>query len=182
MRYWVDTSHVRVPASAPVFLAMGGEGASGPAGGQQAELAAVHGAYLFSIEHRYYGKSMPTLSLATDDLGVLSAEQALADAAFFIRAMAHKYNLTTTNRWITFGGSYSGELAAWLRIKYPHLVFAAVSSSAPVTAWVDYDEYDGIVADALERRLVGGSVECRDAVREAFETLEVHIIIGFIFK
>ena len=175
MRYWIDTSHVRARTSAPVFLVMGGEGASGPAGGQQSELAAAHGAYLFSIEHRYYGKSMPTPTLTTADLGVLSAEQALADAAYFARAMARAHNFTTSNRWITFGGSYSGELAAWARLKYPHIFFAAVSSSAPVTAIVDYDEYDGIVADALARELVGGSAGCRNAVKQAFATLEGHM-------
>ena len=44
-------------------------------------------------------------------------EQALADAAFFVRQMTSAYNLTSASRWISFGGSYSGELAAWVRIK-----------------------------------------------------------------
>ena len=44
-------------------------------------------------------------------------EQALADAAFFVRKMSQAYHLTSASRWISFGGSYSGELAAWVRIK-----------------------------------------------------------------
>ena len=37
---------------------------------------------------------------------------------------------------------------------------------------VDFDGYDPIVADALAYPLVGGSLECREAVASAFATLE----------
>jgi len=47
-----------------------------------------------------------------------------------------------------------------------------VASSAPVSAIVDYDGYDPIVASALAYPLVGGSPACRDAVASAFATLE----------
>ena len=70
MRYWYDDSHLKKGregskpnAGAPVFLQMGGEGEAGPAGGQQVELAGVHGAYVFSIEHRFYGRETTTFSI-----------------------------------------------------------------------------------------------------------------------
>ena len=53
-----------------------------------------------------------------------------------------------------------GELAAWVRLKYSHLIFGAVASSAPVSAIADYDGYDPIVAKALAYPLVGGSPAC----------------------
>jgi pimeloyl-ACP methyl ester carboxylesterase len=68
----------------------------------------------------------------------LSSEQALADLAYFIEAMTVKYEVPEGTKWIAFGGSYSGSLAAWLRAKYPHLVHGAVSASAPLLAKADF--------------------------------------------
>lgn len=39
---------------------------------------------------------------------------------------------------VVFGCSYPGNLAMWMREKYPNLVHAAVSSSAPLKAQVDF--------------------------------------------
>jgi thymus-specific serine protease len=39
------------------------------------------------------------------------------------------------------GGSYAGNLAAWMRLAYPELVFAAYASSAPVNALIDDWQY-----------------------------------------
>lgn len=44
-------------------------------------------------------------------------------------------------RYIVYGGSYSGNLAAWMRLKYPDIVFAAVPSSAPVQMSYNYYQY-----------------------------------------
>eukprot|EP01047_Picozoa_sp_COSAG01_P015782 COSAG01_NODE_795_length_13541_cov_5.530725_9_plen_315_part_00 len=213
MRYWVDDSCWSGRSSSPVFLSMGGEGGQGPPGGAVKQWAQAHGALMFSIEHRYYGQSIPTPDFSTANLRWLSTEQALADAAWFVRRMQLQYNLTTEAKWISVGGSCkctrrhqplsfysptleqsdcgsqddhpacvpvvvwrisdSGELAAWVRLKYPHLIFGAVASSAPVSAIVDYDGYDPIVAKALAYPLVGGSPACRAAVAEAFDQLQV---------
>lgn len=69
----------------------------------------------------------------------LSSHQALADLANFISTVNKKLKLPSDVKWIAFGGSYPGSLAAWLRVKYPHLVYAAVSSSGPLVAKVDFN-------------------------------------------
>jgi pimeloyl-ACP methyl ester carboxylesterase len=172
MRYWVDNSSWDGAADSPVFLSMGGEGASGPPGGQMAELAEKYHGLLASIEHRYFGESIPTKDFATANLQWLGTEQALADAAYFQRFLSEKLKLKSSNKWVTFGGSYSGELAAWARLKYPALFHAAVASSSPVTASIDYWGYDPIVAQALTRTDLGGSQGCFNSAKTAFAAFE----------
>lgn len=69
-------------------------------------------------------------------LRYLTTSQALSDFAWVINAIGQKYYSTMitndTYPIIAFGGSYGGMLAAWMRMKYPHLVLGAVASSAPL--------------------------------------------------
>jgi lysosomal Pro-X carboxypeptidase len=53
-------------------------------------------------------------------LQYFTSEQALADYAVFIRNITK--DAGRMNPVIVFGGSYGGMLAAWFRMKYPHLV------------------------------------------------------------
>lgn len=75
--------------------------------------------------------------LSTDNLRFLSSRQALADLAHFRTMIAEARGLTD-RKWVAFGGSYPGSLAAWFRLKYPHLVHASVATSAPVYATVNF--------------------------------------------
>lgn len=75
--------------------------------------------------------------VSTANLQFLSSRQALADLAHFRTVTAATRGLTKS-KWVAFGGSYPGSLAAWFRLKYPHLVHAAVATSAPVHATVNF--------------------------------------------
>merc|ERR1711974_136842 len=79
-------------------------------------------ALYISLEHRFYGESLPAPDYSTQNLKYLSSQQALADAAYFIET----YNSTVAKSgpWVVFGCSYSGALSSWMRLKYPHLVVA----------------------------------------------------------
>lgn len=68
----------------------------------------------------------------------MNSQQALADLAEFIVNIQSKYNIQSSAKWVAFGGSYPGSLAAWMRMKYPHLVHAAISTSGPLLAKIDF--------------------------------------------
>ena len=50
------------------------------------------------------------------------------------------------------------------RLKFPHLVHAAVSSSSPWKAQIDMQEYQDLVGDSLAVSSVGGSDSCKAVV------------------
>nr|ATU82939.1 secreted S37 peptidase protein [Pristhesancus plagipennis] len=179
-RYGVNDTFASVTENAPVFLMIGGEGEASPkwlVTGAWIDYAKGFGALCFQLEHRFYGKSRPTPDMSTKNLRYLSSEQALADLAYFIEAMNIKYNLNQNNKWIAFGGSYPGSLAAWLRYKYPHLVYASVSTSGPLLAVADFKKYNEVV-----RRSLGTfSNDCVGSVTDAtrhFDKLVQHKLGG----
>jgi serine protease 16 len=140
-RYFVDKSHWSMADNAPVFMCVGGEGppldksvlVSSVHCNEMVEVADKYGALLVSLEHRYYGTSMPNLGdYSTENMKYLSSEQALEDIAHFHAHISKEYSLTSSNRWVTFGGSYPGMMAAMARLRFPHLFFASVSSSSPL--------------------------------------------------
>ena len=55
-------------------------------------------------------------------------------------------------------------LAGWFRLKFPHLVHAAVASSAPVHTKLEMNEYNDHVRFAYTVESVGGSEECAVAI------------------
>ncbi|CAL9044719.1 probable serine protease EDA2 [Musa acuminata AAA Group] len=136
------------PPEGPIFLLVGGESEQiGIGKSFYTELAEKFGAAIVSIEHRYYGKSTPYKELTTENLKYLSSKQAIFDLAVFRQyyqeLLNAKYNVSETeNRWFVIGGSYSGGLAAYFRLKFPHLTCGAYASSAALIAIYNFTEYD----------------------------------------
>ncbi|KAM4042576.1 putative serine protease K12H4.7 isoform 2-T2 [Anomaloglossus baeobatrachus] len=156
-------------SSGPVFLMIGGEGAANPAWmtqGTWITYAEKMGALCLLLEHRFYGKSHPTKDMSVENLRYLSSQQALADLAHFQSVMSEKLGLKD-RKWVVFGGSYPGCLAAWYRIKYPHLAHAAVASSAPVKAVLNFSEYLEVVQSSLSRN----HSKCPGFIKLASDTL-----------
>lgn len=167
-RYFMN--HQFYKQGGPAFLFIGGEGQLNPKWAQQSLLSKAaedHGGVVFALEHRYYGKSWPTPDFALANLRFLSSRQALADMASFMASVPMPRGGGERPRWIVAGGSYPGNLAAWVRAKYPHIVTGAIASSAPVLAKEDFFEYDQQVQRTLAR--YGGDACAQyyyDVVRE----------------
>ncbi|KAF7242447.1 Thymus-specific serine protease [Varanus komodoensis] len=165
----------------PIFLYIEGEGTLSDysvLSGHHVEMARKYGALVVALEHRFYGASLNPDGLEDHNLRFLTSQQALADLLSFHRFITQKYGLMPSHTWICFGGSYAGSLAAWLRLKYPHLIFAAVASSAPVRAQLDFTGYVKVVAAGLSNPMIGGSQECLGAVAEAFSAVDSLVRAG----
>lgn len=106
---------------------MGGEGPNNGIGkGYVSYLAEQYNALIVSIEHRFYGGSVPFDDFSVNNLQHLTSRQALADAAYLIRHVNTASNYSCS-AWFAFGGSYSGALSAWFRVKYPTVIVGALS-------------------------------------------------------
>ena len=114
------------------------------------------GANIAILEHRYYGDSQPFKRLTSENLRYLTVENALEDLSGF-EDYARK-DLGLAGKWIAIGVSYSGNLAAWYRLKHPNRVVGALASSAPVNLQLDCAVDDEYTAHEL-------TLECRQAVQ-----------------
>lgn len=126
---------------------------------------------LIYIEHRYYGTSMPFGSKDeayknANTLGYFTSEQALADYAQIIIDV--KKNMSAENSpVIVVGASYGGMLASWFRLKYPHIVYGAYASSAPILYFLGLTPENGY-ASIVSKDINSTSTSCYNTIRESW--------------
>ncbi|XP_010493391.1 PREDICTED: lysosomal Pro-X carboxypeptidase-like [Camelina sativa] len=144
-RYAIDSKHwAGAKANAPILAFLGLESSletDMSAFGFLRDNAPHFKALCVYIEHRYYGKTIPFGSVKeamknASTLGYLNTAQALADYAAILLHIKEKYS-TKHSPIIVVGGSYGGMLAAWFRLKYPHIALGALASSAPLLYFED---------------------------------------------
>lgn len=66
--------------------------------------------------------NLPSFSQDSKHLNYLTSEQALADFAVLVEYLKTTIAGAKHSPVIAIGGSYGGMLAAWFRMKYPHVV------------------------------------------------------------
>ncbi|CAH9105419.1 unnamed protein product [Cuscuta europaea] len=178
-RYLINTDHWSGPSRlGPIFFYCGNEGdiewfAANT--GFVWENAPRFGAMVIFPEHRYYGESMPFGSREmayknATTLAYLTSEQALADFAVLITELK-KNTSAQSCPVILFGGSYGGMLAAWMRLKYPHISIGALAASAPILQFeniVPLDTFYNIVSNDFRRE----SVSCFNTIRESWDVIK----------
>ncbi|KDP32128.1 hypothetical protein JCGZ_12589 [Jatropha curcas] len=177
-RYLLNTDHWVGPNRlGPIFLYCGNEGDIewfAVNTGFVWDIAPRFGAMVVFPEHRYYGESMPYGSRDVayknaTTLSHLTAEQALADFAVLITDL--KRNLSAEGcPVVLFGGSYGGMLAAWMRLKYPHIAIGALASSAPILQFEDIvppETFYDIVSSDFKRE----STSCFNTIKESWHAL-----------
>jgi serine protease 16 len=148
--------------SSPILLYISGEAQMSESrieSGPLIDLAKATESLLASLEHRFYGRSIPR-ELTTENLArYLTTPQALADLAAFVTFLK---NGNSSRAVIVAGGSYAGTLATYFRETYPHLANFSWSSSPPLHIKNDFTEYDQHVAEVLKsqsRECYNGAVK-----------------------
>ncbi|KAM0933861.1 putative lysosomal Pro-Xaa carboxypeptidase [Dioscorea sansibarensis] len=136
------------------------------------DIAPIFNALLVFIEHRFYGDSLPfgdDSYTSVDTLGYFTSTQALADYAVLIRSLKHILSAEAAPV-VVFGASYGGMLAAWFRLKYPHIAMGALASSAPIL------QFDEIVPwtsfyDAVSQSYKDESMNCFEVIKGCWDKL-----------
>ncbi|OVA14418.1 Peptidase S28 [Macleaya cordata] len=179
-RYLINTKYWGgAEKNAPIFVYTGNEGDIewfAQNTGFMFEIAPHFKALLVFLEHRFYGKSIPfggdkeVAYSNSSTLGYLSSTQALADYATLIIDL--KKNLTAEDSpVVVFGGSYGGMLAAWFRLKYPHVAIGALASSAPIL------HFEGIVSpysfnNIITQDFKSESENCYNVIKGSWKLIE----------
>lgn len=181
-RFFVDSQYA-VGSQAPVFYVICGEWNCAGTGSYSyvESLAKKMQGHIVALEHRFYGESLPTTNLTSQNLQYLNLQAAIDDLATFQTFMMKEKGLK--GKWVAFGGSYAGTLAAFYREKHPELVVGALASSAPVFMKNEFKEYDAHVAKVINTTTCGDLV--RRAVREIedrMSTPEGELQVKKIFK
>ncbi|AET03830.1 serine carboxypeptidase S28 family protein [Medicago truncatula] len=172
-RYYEFLDYFRAP-DGPIFLVIGGEATcNGIVNDYIGVLAKKFGAAVVSLEHRYYGESTPFDTFSTENLKYLSSKQALFDLAVFRQYYQDSLNAKLNrsgveNPWFFFGGSYSGALSAWFRLKFPHLTCGSLASSAVVLAVQDFAEFDQQIGESA-------GPECKAVLQETTQLVETKL-------
>ena len=131
------------------FLYILGEGPVGSSvQGQPVELAKNMSALAVTLEHRYYGESMPAPWDKKSMLKYLSVKLAMGDFNNFTNFYNTREGKKLT--WFVVGGSYAGGLSAWLRTTYPETFVASWSSSGVVNPIFNFYEFDNHVKHVLD--------------------------------
>ena len=144
-------------------LAVAGDGAANTAPSRR--LWRREKEVVFALEHRFYGASQPTGDLSMSSLRYLSCNRRWRTSSRF--RPRGRYGLRRVE-WSRSGGRIR---ACWRRgreLSIRTRFTRALASSAPIRAEVDTARVYDVVGGAA-RGDIGGSDECRDAVREAFE-------------
>lgn len=139
-------------------------------------LAKRWGALVVFAEHRYFGQSMPfgKDSLNKGNNMYLTVDNTLMDYVELIKTLKQKYG-AEDKAVIAFGGSYGGMLAAWMRMKHPHVIQGALASSAPIFYFKGASNgtetrYFDIITEDFNQTTPGNHTDmrCGRGIKEAF--------------
>ncbi|GKU93943.1 hypothetical protein SLEP1_g7492 [Rubroshorea leprosula] len=177
-RYVIDYKYWN-GANAPIFVDFGGEWNIGnaPSNGFLTAIGPRFKALIVFLEHRFYGQSIPLGSMEkamknTSVQGCFTTAQALADYAAIILHLKETIPAAESSPVIVFGCSYAGMLAAWFRLKYPHIAYGALASSAPVLYFDGFAQQVGYYT-IVSKDFNATSRSCHETIRKSWEEIDL---------
>uniref|UniRef100_A0A182IUD0 Prolylcarboxypeptidase n=1 Tax=Anopheles atroparvus TaxID=41427 RepID=A0A182IUD0_ANOAO len=156
----------------PIFIVVGGNTALNGyfiENGLFHEIARREGAWLFSNEHRYYGRSAPVDDYSAPNMRFLTVEQALIDLIEWIDYLRNEVVRDPEAKVILHGLGYGGAVAIWARQRFPNLVDGAWGSTASVIARVNFNEYGEDIGNTIR---TFGHDDCYGVIWRGFRTAE----------
>lgn len=181
MRYIVDDQYFKNTTSGnlrPIFFYCGNEGDIWDfydnSGFMTTTLAKQFGALVVFGEHRYFGESFPfpkDIAFKEGYNSYLTVENTMMDYVELIKMIKAKY-AAENQAVIAFGGSYGGMLAAWIRMKYPHVFQGALAASAPILQFQGgKGEYEFAEIATNDFATTYPNKTCSSGILEAFNVL-----------
>ena len=151
-QYYWEYDEFFDPVEGVVILKIGAESPALDPSGEKDwmhEVAKHFKGIVFTLQHRYYGKSHPFEDTKVEHLELLTVDQALQDYKTFHDGVKYSKTQQPLNElpWIAVGGSYPGVLSALLRKNYSEDFAAAISSAGVLYANTDYRDFD--IQDAI---------------------------------
>lgn len=113
--------------------------------------------------------------MSTENLGLLSTDQVLADLAEFVTYLRREVLHDEFAPVLVSGVGFGGSLATWFRVRYPHLANAAWSSSGMHNALMNFQEFAEAWGQSFIER---GSQECYNVIFVAFNVMQNLIDAG----
>ncbi|KAF2738968.1 hypothetical protein EJ04DRAFT_573409 [Polyplosphaeria fusca] len=139
------------------------------------------GGIAVSLEHRYFGESLPfgSRSQEVNNLRLLTLENVMADGVRFAEWLRESVPGAEKSRVILASGSYGAFLATAMRQSHPSTFFAAISSAAPVRGFIRADNTsNGHNPDYTLQQFFAASFEATMNIRNAFASMHDEIRSG----
>ncbi|KAI6086506.1 serine carboxypeptidase S28-domain-containing protein [Hypoxylon rubiginosum] len=139
------------------------------------EYAKQLGGLAVSLEHRYFGQSLPygNDSHIPSNMKYLTLDNVMVDAVSFIDHIKETIEGAADSKAIVHSGSYGGFLAAAFRLNHPDTFFGALASAGPVKSFSNssdpdtYNWWRWVNRVYLER-----SQEASSKIQNAFQVLQ----------
>ncbi|XXH02210.1 hypothetical protein Hte_008578 [Hypoxylon texense] len=108
------------------------------------EYAKQLGGLAVSLEHRYFGQSLPygQDSHTPSNMKYLTLDNVMADAVSFVSHIKEANEGAADSKAIVASGSYGGFLAAAFRLNHPDTFFGALASAGPVKSFSNSSDPD----------------------------------------